>query len=88
MLLSEYVKHSGKLYRYVGTIWGADEFTMTSEQVAAFLEQAGNGEIGEHPANESRTYGPDDKGHYYLQSDGIHYVGHLVDELVLEELDF
>lgn len=83
MLLSEYVKHSGKLYRYVGTIWGA-----TSEQVAAFLEQAGNGEIGEHPANENRTYGPDDEGHYYLQSDGVHYVGYHVDELVLEELDF
>ena len=89
--LSNYLKTlSNQHYRYVGTIWGPESNIMSVADVIDFLTVHNpeyDGEMDEHPANKKNpSYQPGEPGHFYLQSDGIHYVGYLVDELVLEKI--
>lgn len=83
MKLSKYLskKEAGEKWKYVGTIWGSDEWTGTSDEFAEAIKgMAYNEKVVDHPAY-SRKSG------YYLQSGDIHYSGHLVDECVLKKQD-
>lgn len=88
--LSELMKlNTNRCYRYVGTIWGSDPYEMTGAEIADMLTNQlpdFDGEIGEHPANKNVLYQDFDSGHYYIQSNSIFYVGYLIDEIVLDEI--
>ena len=70
-----------KIWRYVGTIWGNEEYTSTGREIANQIEDIQyGGDMVEHP-----TTGTDEAG-YYLQSGNVHYFGRLIDEVVLEAI--
>jgi hypothetical protein len=80
MKLSKYLTKEtpGKNWRYVGTIWGSDEWTGTSKEMADTVKKIGADEkMIDHP-----TYGGESG--YYLQSSNIHYKHGITDECVLE----
>lgn len=71
---------SDEQFEYVGTIYGPDAYTMTGEEVADMIEQLEpTAEMIDHPA-----YGGTNG--FYVQSNNIHYSGHLVDECVFKSI--
>lgn len=76
-----FTQNASANFKYVGTIYGSDEQKMTGAEIADMLNQIGdNPEMVDHPANGG------DKG-FYLQSNNVHYVGHLVDECVFDRIN-
>jgi len=89
MLLSEYFQQNADtIYRYVGEIWGTDEFEETGARLAEMIAENPDmdGEIGNHPTNE--LFGDED-GRFYIQSWDIWYASsnNLIQEFVFEEVE-
>lgn len=82
--LTKYLRqeHTETRFRYVGTIWGTDQYEVTGQELADILDNLGYGDetMGDHPTNGGG-------GGYYYQSGDIYYRGGLVDEKVLETLE-
>jgi len=76
--LFEYLCDDGRLYRYVGTIWGPNEETAEGFHFAEVVR----GQPGTNVVDS-----PDQDGFYIYRSGDIAYRGHLKQETVLELLD-
>lgn len=82
MMTAEYFRNrSDEQFDYVGTIYGTDAYAMTGEEIADMIEQLDpTAQMIDHP-----TYGG--RNGFYVQSNNVHYAGHLVDECVFKTVE-